>query len=207
MRRVLTILGRIGVIVSLLLCLLSVYLWARSYLRPQGRMRTGYPVQFSEYRFQRIDLDRGRMQLNFWRVKLDPGVAAETRLMYQRGTLGLQDGWWLDQPFTWQPSARHWWEWLGAYVRWEKNVRSNVAPGFGSSLFVSLPAWLPFTLTAIAPVLWAVKWWRKRVRSRIGLCRKCGYDLRASPEKCPECGAPVGFAVRTSSVGTGNNAT
>ncbi len=45
----------------------------------------------------------------------------------------------------------------------------------------------------ILPVLWLFALIRRRRRFRSGMCRACGYDLRAHHpgQRCPECGTPV----------------
>ena len=65
------------------------------------------------------------------------------------------------------------------------------------SLLWDFPALFFWTAVAVASVfaaVAAVRHVRRRgveFRRRNNLCLRCGYDLRASTDRCPECGTPV----------------
>jgi hypothetical protein len=56
---------------------------------------------------------------------------------------------------------------------------------------ILLPDWMPLVLFLLFPAIRVAIWVRHRRRNRTGLCAVCGYDLRATPDRCPECGLKI----------------
>jgi hypothetical protein len=58
----------------------------------------------------------------------------------------------------------------------------------GAYSMATVPFWLVTSLLATLPL---ARFWpmvRRHHRRRQGRCSQCGYDLRATPDRCPECG-------------------
>jgi hypothetical protein len=68
----------------------------------------------------------------------------------------------------------------------------------------SAPYWA-IVLLLLSPVALVVPMWKRRRRTQRrqrGLCTACGYDLRASVDRCPECGTSIDAAKPSLITGT-----
>ena len=98
---------------------------------------------------------------------------------------GAMDRW------GYQPS----WTAVGDRWDWYKPTYYSGGGGGGRGIFMrsltylAVPCWPFLLLLPIPPALWLRRFRRQRHRQWLGLCLVCGYDLRATPERCPECGS------------------
>ena len=56
---------------------------------------------------------------------------------------------------------------------------------------LAIPMWFPLSICLILPIMWLCRRLTNRRRLAANFCAACGYDLRASKDKCPECGAGI----------------
>jgi len=155
-------------------------LWVRSHVvRDYAWAWLPWRADAGGGRRLKLDLDSGGGQVEVsWRVWTD----AERQQLIRRNELAAANSYHRTFPDVPQSYARSIpptaWNALG--FKWYSG------PTHSS---VCLPYWSAALLAAGLPAAWAVVRARRRRRVKAGLCAACGYDLRATPERCPECGA------------------
>jgi hypothetical protein len=76
---------------------------------------------------------------------------------------------------------------------WQNYTTSPFSPSLSRPItmryrLIVIPYRSPAMLFAILPAIWVWRFVKYGRRRKAGHCPKCDYDLRATPERCPECG-------------------
>ena len=162
---------------SLLLCVATVVLWVRSYRNTGEAMGIGH---------NRVSVSliyvRGTMTFATVQHPADsstPGWRADifqlpVRLFLPDSLIEITD--------------RMRWRFAGiSFANGGGDADSN-----GREAYFTAPQWVWTTIFLALPLFQISRRWRqvhKKKRSDAScLCHMCGYDLRATPNRCPECG-------------------
>ena len=193
---------------SLLLCVAVVALWVRSYWHWDGLHRAQMSPGGLTWVSKSFSSSSGMLWADIWRGSYqDRSIALYEWHTLQRIRKEAADR--SGGSATARPDA---WTYSGVrprpaltpeesfgihYVR----KRDQIAPGVVHyTLHAGIPHGLVAALAVILPAVRTWSWLRRRHRHRVGLCPACGYDLRATPGRCPECGRETAQSIVSSPV-------
>lgn len=164
---------QLAAIASLVICLAILALWGRSYWHLDAVDVFPTPQRFWSGMSAggRIEIRLIRADATYWAGRsADFSSGRLEQLGYSMG------------PFQWEAAG---------FAYGKGIVPSGSSATLTARVFLVPHAFVAVTFAAL-PALWLRGVLRHRVRRRRiagGLCARCGYDLRASPGNCPECGA------------------
>jgi hypothetical protein len=167
-----------ALLTSLLLCVALLALWARS-------------MSTSDFWLYSGETGEHRVSVREGRIVWERTTPSQFAPVYSHGASSVDDisvsiaEDWLRAEFgDRQPAAFD-------YARRVTSGRHFIAPV--SRTITVFPVWAIAALCgAPAAVFVLSRLCRARLRPRRGgTCVRCGYDLRATPARCPECGTPA----------------
>jgi hypothetical protein len=168
---------------SLVLSLAVAVLWVRSYWRADAVNLTHAQRDPTETRWARVLVhsEWGQVQVwGRWYASSDAGFIARN--------LDHDLGWSIDGD-----SRGAFWSERSGTERWGFAWESETWTSRAVSATIvnrrlTVPHWSIVMLFWLPPAAWALHCSRRRRRAAKGFCIDCGYDLRATPDRCPECG-------------------
>jgi hypothetical protein len=169
-------------VASLLLCAAAAGAWGRSYwLTDRFTVRVGDRRLFVETDDRRLNVcwtSRPYFEPT-WRV--EPAGAADAGSW--RAFFHIRR-----DPRPSGPDVRRTDGWLGFLLTPTYHQTSRDPALDVWFTVVGVPFYFVFWTAALLPAARARRALGRRRRRRLGLCPACGYDCRATPERCPECG-------------------
>jgi hypothetical protein len=198
MQRLPHILANAATLISLMLCAAAVALWVRSFTHSEGVERRERGINSGSLiivsHFAGVRHGRFRAFRDVRRLHLDDPEAATIRWSQKRYR---QLNWdWRPlgafRPAYYLPQGRMPVYRVGPFYAWKDDQADSGSHTLTHE--IGGPCWAVVLVLALGPVRAATRAMlrrrRRRARTRKGLCPACGYDVRATPERCPECGVP-----------------
>ena len=129
-----------------------------------------------------------------WGVKFGSVISVGTEWQFHTaGILSQQGGVWvqtLNVSTPSGPSSHTYLDRLG-FTAASGDVLLAPPSAYVHTRAVRLPYWFVAGAAMLLPLAWLRELRRARQRARAGLCPGCGYDMRITPDQCPECGLVV----------------
>ena len=156
--------------VSLVLCVATTGMWVRTYWREDQ-------FQTASHRYD-FDTTPGRVWLNYSNPPYWGGIGYRVRPV-RNDRFGQQfHGFFRIMP---APSGRSY-----AVCGFVYLTYLQPGPPWACRFkYVGVPFWFITLLAGTIPFAW---FQNRFTRKLPGQCVVCGYDLRATPDRCPECG-------------------
>lgn len=175
--------GRVLLSISLILCVIISITWARSYLTSDEYtwLRSGQGQNLGS--LVKFCSASGGLDFELHRFRMDAPAVPMRQIFELQGTAGTS--WTHRKPWGHRAGFFDFFWIIDRGVRNEPHLVEE-------KLFVACPHWVVFVVTLIAPALVAIRLFFRSYNVDRCVCAKCGYDLRATPGRCPECGTIPG---------------
>jgi hypothetical protein len=182
-------------VLSLVLCIAITFLWMRSPKQFGTPPVTVFAwTQFPDsnqyyYFFTGLFFARGTMEFDFHRnsggKELYP-IWKLPKRFHPQFAYEYYDGYLGGDAFY-----QHGFMWVFLDTHYDDDLPFAKGPERTVELTAECPEWFLIAVFGILPAIALVRYISIiRQRSRCGsFCVRCGYDLRATPDRCPECGA------------------
>ena len=181
---------------SAVLCLACLSIWIKSYWAMDVLERSHYSLEHGQLTERYVQFISSRGTITMLVISGRSQLRDNPKAIPEHYQVKNLEGWQRSRLILFSESAREYFVRQGGRDYLGFGYTSKIwETGSSPELYISrrllLPSAFPTALFAIAPVhfiLRFMRWRRRQTRISTGLCPNCGYDMRSSPDQCPECG-------------------